>query len=365
MIIGQIEHLAIKGQQIEFVSRKQKKRDPKMERATSTSALDSTAKLGSPLAYMPVSPREIASSSIRRTASCSSLPKQQIKTAGPKSFQEVVRLLQSSRMYKKGHKYVIERLKSELPSNRVYHNIAHSYDVLNSSIRIALMHNQICSPGEELKAEDFILLCTTAITHDLGHIEAFAGHEEAGARIVEKDFGQFGYSSAQRRIIENGIRATKLPQNPKSLLEEIICDADVANKGRKDCFFAGIFVKSETENIQNQEIEPDNWIKGSIDYFLKLPFHTEAANKLYERGRLINLEIAAEILDQHMHSKTGASFRLAATKAYSALQRHGCEITPQAFMLLIRKHPSYKEQEDSLVISLELKKLAILNRICA
>jgi adenylate cyclase len=122
--------------------------------------------------------------------------------------------------------YVLDRLERELPKHLYYHNYKHTIDV---TIGV-----EIIGYGEGVGEEDMLLLKTAALFHDFGQVEGAIDHEERSCKIAEEVLPEFGYDEKQLEIIKGIIMATKLPPQPKTLLEEIIADADLDYLGRRD-----------------------------------------------------------------------------------------------------------------------------------
>lgn len=123
--------------------------------------------------------------------------------------------------------YILHELRTRLPEALYYHSPAHTLDVAEAADRIAR--------AEGISdAESLALLRTAALFHDAGFLTTYQGHEAEGSRMVAEMLPQFGYSIAQIELIQGMIAATKIPQNPKNKLEEVICDADLDYLGRDD-----------------------------------------------------------------------------------------------------------------------------------
>ena len=124
-------------------------------------------------------------------------------------------------------KYILNRLENELPKNLFYHGLHHTIDVANASLQIA--DREGITSKKDLK-----ILKTAALFHDAGFIYTYQNHEEAGCKIAVEILPHFGYSTTAIATICELIRATKLPQSPKSELAKILCDADLDYLGRND-----------------------------------------------------------------------------------------------------------------------------------
>ena len=139
-----------------------------------------------------------------------------------KLFDEKLALLKFDDL----HEIMLERYEKELPKNLYYHNIKHTIDVI--------VQIEIISQEEGISDIDLLLLKTAALFHDSGFLVGYADHEELGIQMASMILPKYKYSDEQIKTICELIAVTKLPHNPKNLLEEVICDADLDYLGRND-----------------------------------------------------------------------------------------------------------------------------------
>ncbi|WP_461131183.1 HD domain-containing protein [Spirosoma aerophilum] len=123
--------------------------------------------------------------------------------------------------------FIVNLLASELSPTLYYHGLHHVMDVVNAAEWIARAEGIT-------DIESLTLLKTAALFHDAGFMSVYKGHEEAGCLYVQKVLPDFGYNEAQINAICGMIMATRIPQTPKTKLEEILCDADLDYLGRDD-----------------------------------------------------------------------------------------------------------------------------------
>ncbi|MDG1432375.1 MAG: HD domain-containing protein [Saprospiraceae bacterium] len=133
--------------------------------------------------------------------------------------------------YKAAKLFILRKMESELTSKLTYHGVHHTLDVLKIT-------SELCEE-ENISKRETKLLKTAALFHDCGFTETYTNHEEKGCEIAKKSLPQFGYNKDDVEIICGMIMATKIPQAPKSLLEKIICDADLDYLGRNDFYKIG------------------------------------------------------------------------------------------------------------------------------
>ena len=183
-------------------------------------------------------------------------------------------------------KYVTKRLEKEMPG-LPYHNIGHVYDVLNASMVIA---REECLGEEEVK-----LLRVAALFHDAGFIHSPRQHEERGAEMVRVALPAYGFTEKQIEIICNMILATHIPQSPTTLLEKVLCDADLDYLGREDFYETGSRLLEEltTQGIVETERE---WNLVQKTFLESHRYHTEHSKKIRENPKKERLaEIIAKL----------------------------------------------------------------------
>ena len=121
---------------------------------------------------------------------------------------------------------ILSRLKNELDPRLGYHNIMHTLDVLEQA--------EVLAKQEKVTDKhDLLLLKTAAVFHDSGFLFVYKGHEEKGCEIASDSLRNV-FSEEDIKKVCGMIMATKIPQSPKTLLEQIICDADLDYLGRDD-----------------------------------------------------------------------------------------------------------------------------------
>ena len=127
---------------------------------------------------------------------------------------------------------ILDRLSQDLPRNLHYHSIEHTLDVLERAKQLAA--------AEGITAEeDLILIQVAASYHDAGFLINNRDHERLGCKLVRQELPDYGFNDNQIKAICGMIRATKVPQQPRNLMEEIICDADLDYLGRDDFYSIG------------------------------------------------------------------------------------------------------------------------------
>jgi uncharacterized protein len=175
---------------------------------------------------------------------------------------------------------VCEKLNS-LNTDLTYHNKDHTMDVVNQCERIAK------DEGVE-EGNDLYLLKIAALYHDTGFLKTYFNHEEMSCRIFLEDAALFNFSKEDRQLVQDLIMATKLPQTPKTLLEKIICDADLDYLGRPDFFKIGAGLRRE---FLRYEIIPSDkeWDQLQVKFLTTHQYHTESSRRWREEQKQANI----------------------------------------------------------------------------
>ena len=128
-------------------------------------------------------------------------------------------------------KFINAKLKKELPKNLSYHSLGHIKDVYEAAENLARLEN--------VKGDELTLLLTAVLFHDSGFLLQQKEHEKIACDIIKDHLPDYDYTPAQIDRVCGMIMATRIPQTPHNLLEEIICDADLDYLGREDFFTIG------------------------------------------------------------------------------------------------------------------------------
>ena len=167
-------------------------------------------------------------------------------------------------------KFISQKINSEISKDLSYHGLHHTLAVLESC-------NQYIK-RLKINSHDAHLLRTAALMHDLGILWNYSDHEAKGIEYIRKELPNWGYSPSDIDTICSLVEATKLPQQPKNLLEKIICDADLDYLGTKHFYRIGetLYHEFKAQNIVSNRKE---WNDLQIRFLKNHEYHTEYARK--------------------------------------------------------------------------------------
>jgi len=174
--------------------------------------------------------------------------------------------------------YALERLRTELSPDLLYHNLWHTeHDVIPSALRLARLTDHV-------EEEDVRLLEVAAAYHDLGFVEQAQDHEMIGARLAAQTLPAFGFSSRQVERIMGLLLATRLPQSPRTILEQILADADLDVLGRDDFFPRNAALLQESIRLGRPFTQVE-WDRQQLNFVQKHTYFTAAARALRDAGK--------------------------------------------------------------------------------
>ena len=173
--------------------------------------------------------------------------------------------------FKRAGKFILNKLRNELPAHLSYHGIDHTLDVNAAAERIA--------KEKGISNYEQKLLLTAALFHDSGFIKQREGHEAESCYFARQYLPLYGYHTAEIELICGMIMATRIPQSPETYLEEILCDADLDYLGRDDFFSTGnkLFEELKFEGLIKSEEE---WNKLQEGFMKNHHYHTANSIKL-------------------------------------------------------------------------------------
>jgi predicted metal-dependent HD superfamily phosphohydrolase len=169
--------------------------------------------------------------------------------------------------------FVEKLLAEKLAPWVAYHDYQHTDETYRASREIG----RACGLGP---AEIEIVLIA-ALFHDTGYIETVVGHEERSVAIATGFLRKKGYPEDNIRAVAGCIMATTVPQRPRNLLEQVVCDADMLYVGREEFFHKNDLLRSEQEGREGTGVDPVEWRRRSLAFLEAQKYHTP-----YCRGKL-------------------------------------------------------------------------------
>jgi len=175
---------------------------------------------------------------------------------------------------------ILFELETFLSEKLTYHGVHHTIDVVQQSLAIAKRE------GVSNK-EDLFLLQVDALYHDSGFLTTYKDHEKESCKKAMQELPLFNFSEAGIIKICGLIQATKIPQQPNNLLEQIIADADLDYLGRND--FQKISATLQGEFISYGVVSsPLAFEELQLRFFESHEYFTKSSKQLREPVKMLH-----------------------------------------------------------------------------
>ncbi len=190
--------------------------------------------------------------------------------------------MENNKLYKKIEEYVKGLFEQMHAPALVFHNLEHTQNVVKRTQEIAGHY--------KVSENDMLVLYAAAWFHDTGHLFTEPSkHEEMSADIMRKFMKDHDVDEKIIKSIQECIMATKIPRNPNTLLEEIICDADTYHLGTKEFKETNRRAMEETR-LKTGEIDPVKFNEGAINMLQNHHFYTAYGRELLDKRKGKNLK---------------------------------------------------------------------------
>ena len=179
--------------------------------------------------------------------------------------------------------YVRSYFDSHVNEQLIYHNRVHTEKVVEAASKIG--HHY------QLSDREYFIVVVAAWFHDLGYFQGGpAGHEGRGAEMAAGFLSGTGVDHSVVESIKKCILATKIPQHPTNLLENIVCDADLFHLGTEEFPSRNKLMRKEAEALQGKKISKEEWRKGTIRFLESHTYFTDYCRLLLNEQQQKNLD---------------------------------------------------------------------------
>jgi len=159
---------------------------------------------------------------------------------------------------------ILDELKRKLAPYLSYHSYNHIIDVANVCDKYIRLYNIDDNMAK--------LIRIAAICHDFGYTVSPIDHEEQSIKLIEPILKPV-LTEAEIELVNGMIRATKIPQQPKTFYDKILADADLDYLGRSDYNKLSEYLHQEFLHfgVINTERE---WLDMQIKFLENHKYHT-------------------------------------------------------------------------------------------
>lgn len=189
--------------------------------------------------------------------------------------------------------HVLAYFDSHHDSRLVYHNLAHTEEVVKATIQIGNHY--------QLNEKDFFIIFAGSWFHDTGYFEDPQHHERKSGELAVAFLKEKEVPADIRDAVLQVIMATKMPQRPTNLLENILCDADLFHLGSADFSDKRKLMHKEFELLYQAKLGKNEWRIRDIAFLEGHHYHTDYCSLLLNDQKAKNIEqLKAKLKDKAM-----------------------------------------------------------------
>jgi len=190
----------------------------------------------------------------------------------------------NSQLLSAARNYVTDIFQHKVKPEFVFHSLEHTEDVVEAC---SLMADRY-----QINEEDRLVLMLAAWFHDVGYSYGQAeGHEEVSVQMATQFLQNRNIDDSIIHRVASAIQATRMPQSPVSLIEKIICDADLYHLSTEDFKARNQLLKQERENLLGHKIDKKEWRKNNIQFLTQHKYFTDYGRDVLEQKKLENITL--------------------------------------------------------------------------
>ncbi|HRO41998.1 MAG TPA: DUF5706 domain-containing protein [Flavipsychrobacter sp.] len=187
-------------------------------------------------------------------------------------------------IYKKIAQHVTKTFEEYPHPNLCYHNLEHTKGVVERTQEIAAHY--------QLNDNDMIAVYAAAWFHDVGHLFGeITEHEQKSVEVMRDFMQQHSADEALIETIAGCIYSTRIPHEPKGMLQEILCDADTYHFGTEDFKKTNKQIRKEY-NLRGYTTFTHDWEKSTVELLEQHQYFTSYCQVLLQDGKQKNIERA-------------------------------------------------------------------------
>ncbi len=178
--------------------------------------------------------------------------------------------------------FVYHLFKAQLSTKHTFHNWKHTCNVVQSVKHI--------SRKMRLSPEEKEIVILAAWFHDTGHVSKCIGHEEESMKIAENFLNKYHCPQERIKKIIQCIEATKMPQSPKDILGQILCDADLYHLSTRNYLEGLSHLREEWASISNTTFSDQKWVDINLSFLKTHRYYTQYCQAILETGKQKNIK---------------------------------------------------------------------------
>lgn len=191
--------------------------------------------------------------------------------------------------------YANEVFKHRAFEKRSFHNIGHTQDVVRAAEEIGTQ--------SELSEDEIESAVVAAWLHDIGYADGAQDHERKAADKAKELLSQWGASHKKIMEVTEAIMATKVPQQPRSLISKVLCDADLYHLSSDACQEKSEKLREEWHNIGDKTLTDEEWLETNLKFMEGHHYHTPYGQTVLQQRKKKNIKKIRKMLKPEFDEK--------------------------------------------------------------
>lgn len=179
-------------------------------------------------------------------------------------------------------RHIANLLIRELPSDLLFHNFQHTVNVVRGV-------RTICK-NLGLSKEQKEILLLAAWFHDSGLTKTYKGHEVESQNLAKSFLEKHNYPEEKLSQVLACIGATQMPQAPTTLLEKVICDADLFHLSSMEYYHLQVLLLEEWRRVLNKDCTIAEWASENLTFLEEHHYWTTYGQDVLQAGKELNIE---------------------------------------------------------------------------
>lgn len=200
-----------------------------------------------------------------------------------------------SELIRRSRSYAEAIFKDRAFEKRSFHNIGHTLDVVKAAEEIGI--------NSQLTEDELEAAIIAGWLHDIGYVEGAKDHERKAADKARELLREWGMP--QKRILDvtEAIMATKVPQQPRSLISKVLCDADLHHLSTDACQEKANLLREEWASIGDKVLEDREWLKTNLEFMENHEYQTPYGKSVLQQGKKKNIKKLRKLINPESGKK--------------------------------------------------------------
>jgi predicted metal-dependent HD superfamily phosphohydrolase len=177
--------------------------------------------------------------------------------------------------------YIKEYFEKHISAEYVFHDFEHTVQTVAAARTIG--------EGFQIDDREMLLLLLATWFHDTGYSEGPKDHEERSCNNADH-FLRGKIPGEDLQTVLTLIRVTKVPQQPQTLLEKIICDADLSHLGMETYWDRTGKYRQELILARKTVMSEQDWVDFELNFMLNHNYHTVVANDFFNKRKAKHIQ---------------------------------------------------------------------------